>query len=436
MQKAGNRHLIQPNCIYNIYNTLRLRFHRIRILQVSIGMNQGLKIFLVLFTMAIFLTLAGGVFFWAFGAEGSEITDLTAEIKEAVGQVEVQFNPNTDPVSAAEGMVLEAGGIVSTGNDGRARVDLSSGTILRLAENTVFQLEELEISDTGPFARIKIGFGEFWVILAGGSLEADTPSGIASVRGSYLGLHVDEGSGSSFVTCLEGNCAMETQAGKVEMIAGDTARVGDLSILPERGFMTEEMILYWIQNNPEATRIVPAVTATVRATLPEVVLPKLNCLYDGSCVEYCLPGNWDLETGEIPALNQIPNDCIEGLLSFVWQGVNPQTFFVCLAIGGSPQACANNSVRRVFPIEVPEGEDSQVVIPDLACLESGDCARYCVPRGWKPNSGQMPSLSEIPQDCLQAANSLLEQDVDPWLFLQCTYVYGDVAGCAEAAVKP
>ena len=228
---------------------------------------------------------------------------------------------------------------------------------------------------------------------------------------------------------------METEAGKVEMIAGDTARVSDLSLLPEKGLMTEEMILYWIQNNPEATRIVPAVTATVRASLPEVVLPELVCLFEGNCVDYCLPGDWDMNNGQIPALSQIPNDCIEGLFSFVWQGVNPETFFVCLAVGGSPQACANNSVRRVFPIETAEGRETQVEVPRLACLDGGDCASYCVPQGWDPNSGQMPRLNDIPQDCLLAANALLEQDVDPWLFIQCVSVYGDLPGCAEAAVE-
>ena len=398
-------------------------------------MKKGLKILFVVFTMSVFLILAAGVFFWVFGAQGSEVTELTAQVVEVVGRVEAQSSLDSAPIAAVEGMVLEAGGRVSTGSDGRARVDLSSGTILRLAENTVFEMEDLAVTDSGPLTRIKIGAGEFWVILTGGSLEADTPSGTASVRGSYLGIQVEQQSGDAFVTCLEGNCAMKTQAGTVEMIAGDTASVSDLSILPERGYMTEEMILYWIQNNPEATRIVPAVTATVRATLPEVVLPALACLNDGSCVDYCLPGEWNQESGKIPALNEIPNDCIEGLLSFVWQGVNPQTFFVCLAIGGSPQSCANNSVRRVFPIDVPEGEEPQVELPDLACLESSDCAGYCVPSGWDPNSGQMPSLSEIPQDCLSAANALLEQDVDPWLFLQCTYVYGDAVGCAEAAAQ-
>jgi hypothetical protein len=158
-------------------------------------------------------------------------------------------------------------------------------------------------------------------------------------------------------------------------------------------------------------------------------------LYDGNCVEYCFQGDWDVNTGQIPAVDQIPNDCIEGLLSLVWQGVNPETFFVCLAIGGSPQACANNSVRRVFPIELKPGEKPRVELPEMACTSAADCASYCVPRGWEPNSGQMPSLLSVPRDCLGATNSLLVQDVDPWLFLQCVYVYGDLQGCAEAAFQ-
>jgi hypothetical protein len=397
-------------------------------------MKHGTKIFLVVSIMVLFLALAGVVFFSVFDVGGTEIADLTAQISELTGNVGARTNPAMAMEPAFEGMQLEVGGGILTGSDGRARVDLSSGTILRLAENTNFELTNLETVEDEPFTQLQIDLGELWVILAGGSLEADTPSGVATVRGSYLSVAVDNNMGA-FVTCLEGNCAMETEAGKVELIAGETARVSDLSLLPVRGFMTEAMILYWVQNNPEATRIIPAVTATVRASLPEVVLPNLDCLYDGSCVEYCLPGDWDQNTGQLPALDQIPPDCIEGLFSFVWQGVNPETFFVCLAVGGSPQSCANHSVRRVFPIEPLEGQGPQVEAPPLACLDGGDCASYCVPRGWDPNSGQMPSLNEIPQDCLEAANALAEQDVDPWLFIQCVYIYGDVPGCAEAAVE-
>jgi hypothetical protein len=396
-------------------------------------MKNKKKILMVVSMMVVLLFATSAVFIWAFGVDGSEITELTAQLSELVGEVEAKTNPDAPAEQAFDGMQLEPGGQVSTGDDGRARVDLSNGTIIRVAENTSFEMDQLELTEEGALTRVKVSLGELWVILAGGSLEADTPSGTASVRGSYMSVSIDHG--ETFVTCLEGNCEMETEGGKLEMIAGDTASVTDLTLLPEHGFMTGEMIRYWLEINPEATRIVPAVTATVRASLPEVVLPDLNCLYEGSCVDYCLPGNWDLNTGQIPALNQIPNDCVEGLLSFVWQGVNPETVFVCLAIGGSPQACANNSVRRVFPVDLKAGEKTEVELPDLACTSAAECASYCVPQGWDPNSGQAPSLFDIPLDCLAAATSLLAQDVDPWLFMQCVYVYGDLEGCAEAAVE-
>jgi hypothetical protein len=396
-------------------------------------MENKKKILIVVSLVVVLLAATSAVFIWAFGANGAEITELTAQLSELIGEVKAKTNPEAATEQAFDGMQLEPGGQVSTGNDGRARVDLSNGTIIRVAENSLFVMDQLEITKEDAFSRLKISAGELWVILAGGSLEADTPSGTASVRGSYMSILVEQG--GAFVTCLEGNCAMATEAGILEMIAGDTASVEDLSLLPQRGFMTSEMVLYWLENNPEATRIVPALTATVRASMPDVVLPDLDCLFDGNCVEYCLPGDWDVNTGQIPAVDQIPNDCIEGLLSLVWQGVNPETFFVCLAIGGSPQSCANNSMRRVFPIEQKPGEKPRVELPELACTSGVDCATHCVPQGWDPNSGQMPSLLAVPADCLVATNSLLVQDVDPWLFLQCVYVYGDLQGCAEAAFQ-
>jgi len=398
-------------------------------------MKVASKLFLIGSFVAILLVVTATVFFWAYGSQGSEISRLTAQLSEISGDVQASPRPDAPFETAVEGISLEPGGQVVTGNDGRARVDLSSGPIIRVSENTFFEMEYLENTDDGPFTRLKVGAGEVWVILSGGSLEADTPAGIASVRGSYMSVAIDPELKEAFVTCLEGNCFMKTTAGMLSMIAGDTASVKDLMLMPEQGYMTKAMVLYWVENNPEATQILPAVTATVRASLPEVVLPDLACLEDNSCVTYCLPGDWDVSTGKIPALNQIPNDCIEGLFSFVWQGVNPETFFVCLAVGGSPQACANNSVRRVFPITLAEGEQSEVNLPELSCLATDSCATYCVPQGWNPNSGQMPSLGDIPLDCLLAASALITQDVDPWLFMQCVYVYGDVEGCAEAAVE-
>jgi hypothetical protein len=114
------------------------------------------------------------------------------------------------------------------------------------------------------------------VILGGGSAEVDTPSGLATVRGSYLSVSVNPDTGEVYVTCLEGNCGLSNAAGSVELVAGQTAVITNADLPPNVGEMTVEDIQQWLDFNPEATLVVTPLVETGEAAEPTEAEPPTS----------------------------------------------------------------------------------------------------------------------------------------------------------------
>lgn len=183
-------------------------------------------------------------------------TSLQASLHELSGDVQARPSAQAEFVTALEGMLVEVGGQVRTAEQGRARIDLANGTIIRVAPLSTFTLEANQETDGGMFTRLRLEAGKVWVILNGGSLDVDTPSGVASVRGSYLSVDVQP-DGSVKVTCLEGTCRLENAGGSVELTAGQSTLVTGANDPPEQGQMSDEDFQDWLNNNPEAELVIP-----------------------------------------------------------------------------------------------------------------------------------------------------------------------------------
>lgn len=190
---------------------------------------------------------------------------LTAAFKELSGDVSILKASEAEFKAAALNMMLEVNDQVLTGETGRARVDLSDGTIVRLSPLSSFTLLQMETTDQGTLTRLQLAIGRLWIILQGGVVEVDTPSGLASVRGSYLHVWVDPTIGETFVTCLEGVCTLGNEAGTIQLLAGQTATIKNAGQAPQAGKMTDEDVVNWLEMNPEATLVVVPLTATVAA---------------------------------------------------------------------------------------------------------------------------------------------------------------------------
>ena len=200
-------------------------------------------------------------------AQPASVEPITATLSEIFGAVFSRPGAEDEFSEAEESSVLAVGSQVKTLEDGRARLDLSNGTIIRLSSLTLFTLESQEARAEGLFTRFKLEAGKVWVILSGGSVEVDTPSGVASVRGSYMSVEYDPESGGVFITCLEGSCTLSNGGGTVTLIAGQTAYAANFDTPPVVGEMDDEDVQDWLDHNPEATLVVHPPTGTVEATV-------------------------------------------------------------------------------------------------------------------------------------------------------------------------
>ncbi len=183
-----------------------------------------------------------------------------ATLDEITGAVEARPDPAAAYSPASAGVALLVGGAVKTGEDGRARLDFEDGTVVRVTPRSVFTIQAIETESGGLLKKLKLEAGNLFIILNGGVLEVDTPSGQASVRGSYMSVSYNADTGGFDITCLEGTCTLQTEGGEVTLGAGETASVEGLSDPPETGEMDSEDVQAWLDENPEALVVVIELT--------------------------------------------------------------------------------------------------------------------------------------------------------------------------------
>ena len=141
-------------------------------------------------------------------------SSLSASLTELSGLVKMKQAGQDTFAPAVQNAVLDANGQIQTGDDGRVRLDLSSGTIIRVAPSSSFTLTSNDEVEGGLLTRIKLEAGKIFVILNGGQADVETPSGVASVRGSYLKVEIDPVTKDIYITCLEGTCSATNPNGE------------------------------------------------------------------------------------------------------------------------------------------------------------------------------------------------------------------------------
>lgn len=221
------------------------------------------------------LALALVLFVWLFSGCQTETPTVpsqtqSARLSEVVGSVQIKNPDQAEFVAAAENAVLLEGGEVRTGDDSRARLDLSTGTIIRLAPNTSFLLTANTETETGLFTRLRLAAGRLWVMLTGGSLEVETPAGTAAVRGSHLMVWIDPLTLNVWVSCFEGECAAANDSGSLNLSTGEGALLylagpGETPPPPTAYLLTWEEFQAWTSNVPEANALLPDTLATLTA---------------------------------------------------------------------------------------------------------------------------------------------------------------------------
>jgi hypothetical protein len=176
-----------------------------------------------------------------------------AVIAEIENEVTVRIEADGEFIPAEAGAIIQQGGALQTGADGRARLDLKpEGTIVRVAPNSVFNLSEVANAEGKPQTTLSLIFGKIFVLLNGGSLDVQTPSGVASVRGSLLSVSYDPTTGKVQAVCLEGHCAIENESGdEADIPEGDSALVDENGDIVEFDGIDQGEIQAWLNENPE-----------------------------------------------------------------------------------------------------------------------------------------------------------------------------------------
>lgn len=146
---------------------------------------------------------------------------VSAKVVEIQGKAETRMSTNADFASAAVGDTINVNGQVKTLENGRVRLDLSSGTIIRVAPNSIFTLESNERVDNSLATKLNLELGKIFVILNGGSLDISTGAGVASVRGSYMSVTIDIFTNNVIVTCLEGRCNADDKDISIDFTNGE-----------------------------------------------------------------------------------------------------------------------------------------------------------------------------------------------------------------------
>ncbi len=208
------------------------------------------------------------------GAGGSTET-RSANLSEIKNTVEARETEKADWQPATVDQALAEGGGVKTGDESRARVDISDGTIVRMAPDTEFKLVTLSPQPTDPVTKFIVDAGQLFVrvtkALGGGSFEIETPSGVATVRGSLMSAGYARASGQLIVTCLEGTCRIGDLAGQTFTDLNE----GEQSEIPGAGqgplaakLMDNAQLDDWQQNFPEVQDIIDRIRNRLHAQTP------------------------------------------------------------------------------------------------------------------------------------------------------------------------
>jgi hypothetical protein len=217
------------------------------------------RIFFPFLILILLLSACGGEVQPTESDRQATFTLVLNDIRSRPTEV-AEFEP-ADP-----GDQLQMGGQAQSGEDSRARLDLEpEGTILRLGPNTLFTLLSLNADAENPSSRLKLLFGQIWIILTKGNLEVETTYGLGAVRGSYMSVAFDPQQGMT-ISCLEGHCSLANQAGTVELTNGQTSSIpaADQPPTPPQKMDATE-IQQWQAASPEAQNLLnPATSAEPR----------------------------------------------------------------------------------------------------------------------------------------------------------------------------
>jgi hypothetical protein len=123
----------------------------------------------------------------------------------------------------APGYVLQIGGAIKTEDNASAKLVFADGSVVRVAADTSFTLKESTAANGSPLTTLQLELGKIFVYVAGGTMQVETPVGVASVRGSWAAFAFDPGDPNDpnddklIIECVEGECEGHNDQGQIQL---------------------------------------------------------------------------------------------------------------------------------------------------------------------------------------------------------------------------
>jgi hypothetical protein len=247
--------------------------------EANVLRNRRLGVLVTLMLVALMLAaLAYGAL---RGAPTATPAPRQASVVEVKNEVNARETASAAWLAASIGQRVFVGGGVRTGDEARARLDISDGTILRLGASTEFALTALSPEPTGATTQWTLAAGKVWAFvseaLGGRTFEIETPSGTATVRGSYLGLEYAPATGQAVATCLEGQCRLTGTTGAfTDLTTGQQSEIAGAGKAPSPARpMDADALAEWAREFPEAGSIVATLTPAPLTVTPRPTLTPI-----------------------------------------------------------------------------------------------------------------------------------------------------------------
>jgi hypothetical protein len=199
---------------------------------------------------------------------GAKTLDLSATLSEITGVVEVRNSTQDNYSTVDDGYILKMIQQLQTQQQSKVKLDLSTGSIVRIGQSTIFSLAQTQEASSNSISLLALQLGKIWIVLKGGSINVNTPGGLASVRGSYMSVWVEPGTNIITEMCLEGHCAFQNNAGTVELTSAQKIISTDPNVLPVVQPMDMSDIQSWLDNCPESAAIIPSILYLIATSTP------------------------------------------------------------------------------------------------------------------------------------------------------------------------
>jgi hypothetical protein len=161
-----------------------------------------------------------------------------ARLSDVEGSVALKHGDSGDQATAVANAPVVAGDYITTGNDGRAEVELDANTLLRAGQNA--QLRFTQLDGQNDVAQVAQGSVELRVFATGSdNVQVQTPS--VDVEPSEAGeyLITVKSDGNTEITARSGSVAVVTPQGSQQVEPGRTMLVTGQASSPQYQYVAE-----------------------------------------------------------------------------------------------------------------------------------------------------------------------------------------------------